>query len=120
VRQTKLKYATAAVVATLVFAALILSALRVAGTQRADQQQGATLFSEKGCGQCHYADSRDAKTGPGLKSLFSRESLPVSGGAVSEANIRDQLLTPYRNMPSFADRLSEEEIDHLIEYLKSL
>jgi cytochrome c2 len=120
VRQTKLKYATAAVVVTLVSAALIMSALRVAATQKAGPEQGATLFFEKGCGRCHYADSRDAKTGPGLKGLFSRESLPVSGEAVSEANIRNQLLTPYRNMPSFADRLSEEEIDHLIEYLKSL
>ena len=119
-RKTKLKYATGAVVVTLVSAALILSALRVTATQGAGRQQGATLFSEKGCAQCHYADSKDTKTGPGLKGLFSRESLPVSGGPVTEASIRDQLLTPYRNMPSFADRLSEDEIDHLIEYLKTL
>lgn len=119
-RKTELKYATATVVVTLVSAALILSALRVAATQKAGPEQGAALFSERGCAQCHYADSRDTKTGPGLKSLFDRESLPVSGEPVSEASIRDQLLTPYRNMPSFADRLSEEEIDHLIEYLKTL
>jgi len=120
VRKTKLKYATAAVVVTLVSTALILSALRVAATQGAGQQQGATLFSEKGCAQCHYADSRDTKMGPGLKGLFNRDSLTESGEPVSETSIRDQLLTPYRNMPSFADRLSEEEIDHLIEYLKTL
>lgn len=119
-RKTKLKYTTAAVVVTLVSAALILSALRVAATQGAGREQEATLFSEKGCAQCHYTDSRETKMGPGLKGLFDRESLPVSGEPVTEASIRDQLLTPYRNMPSFADRLSEEEIDHLIDYLKSL
>jgi cytochrome c len=119
-RKTKLKYATAAVIATLVSAALMLSVLRVAATRAEEKRRGAELFSERGCSQCHYTDSKDTKIGPGLGGLFSRESLPVSGKPVSKSNVRDQLLTPYENMPSFADRLSEEEIDHLIEYMKTL
>jgi cytochrome c len=94
--------------------------LRVTATQTAWKPQEATLFFEKGCSQCHYTDSRDRKIGPGLEGLFSREALPVSGEPVSEVNVRDQLLTPYENMPSSADRLSQEDIDHLIYYLKTL
>ena len=121
-RKTKLKHATAAVIAVLVTGALILSVLRATGTQSEEKgtSRGAALFASKGCSQCHYADSKDEKIGPGLQGLFGRESLPMSGKPVTAANIRDQLVTPYKNMPSFADRLSEEEIDHLLEFLKTL
>jgi len=44
----------------------------------------------------------------------------VSGREVTGENIREQLESPFRDMPSFADRLTEEEVDALIDYLKSL
>jgi len=122
VRKTKLKHTTAAVIAVLVTTALVLSALRVSATpsKAKGASRGAALFEAKGCGQCHYTNSKETKIGPGLQGLSGRESLPMSGKPVTAENIRDQLMTPYKNMPSFADRLSEEEIDHLIEYLKTL
>ena len=91
------------------------TASKAKGTSR-----GAAIFEAKGCSQCHYTNSKETKIGPGLQSLFGRESLPMSGKPVTAANIRDQFMKPYKNMPSFADRLSEEEIDHLIEYLKTI
>lgn len=119
-RKTKLKYTTAAVVAILITTALILSALRVRATQSEEEaSRGEALFESKGCSQCHYTNSKETKIGPGLEGLFSRETLPMSGKPVTEANIRNQLMTPYKNMPSFADRLSAEDINHLIEYLKT-
>jgi cytochrome c2 len=122
VRKTKLKYTTAAVVATLVSAAFLFSVLRVTGTPPVDtvSQESSELFSEKGCSQCHYAESKDRKAGPGLKGLFERETLPVSGRAATEENVRRQLQAPYRNMPSFADRLTEQEVNELIAYMKTL
>ncbi len=83
-------------------------------------QSGAALFESKGCIQCHYTDSRKTKVGPGLKGLFERKERPVSGQAVSEANGRKQIKTPYKDMPSFADRLAEGQLDRLIDYLKTL
>ncbi len=81
---------------------------------------GAALFQDKGCSQCHLTDSRNARIGPGLKGLFDRSKLPVSGRAVTEENVRNQLTEPYEDMPSFADRLNEKEIEDIISYLRTL
>ncbi len=83
-------------------------------------QEGARLFNENGCADCHYADRTDAKIGPGLKELFKRDKLPMSGWAVTtEENVRKQLRTPFRAMPSFA-ALSEEKVKALLAFLKTL
>lgn len=79
---------------------------------------GKELF-EKKCSFCHYSDSVDAKIGPGLKGIFKGKELPVSKKAVTEENIRRQLESPYKNMPSFKD-LSQKDVDALISYLKTL
>ena len=59
-------------------------------------------------------------TGAGLKDLFDRQLLPGSGRPVTEQNIRQQLIDPYENMPSFADRLTRKERTRTISYLKIL
>ncbi|MDZ7700464.1 MAG: c-type cytochrome [Deltaproteobacteria bacterium] len=82
--------------------------------------RGASLFENKGCTQCHHTGSTQKKIGPGLKDLFERKSLPVSGRPVNEENVREQLKNPYKNMPSFADRLTDKERDQIIDYLKTL
>lgn len=81
--------------------------------------EGATLFNERGCADCHHADRTDPKIGPGLKGLFERERMPVSGWDTSEDNLRKQIRTPFRAMPPYAD-LTEEEMDALVVFLKSL
>ncbi len=82
--------------------------------------QGAELFRDKGCSGCHNIASTRSKIGPGLKDLFDREQLPASGRPVTEENIRLQLIDPYENMPSFADRLTRRDRTRIISYLKTL
>lgn len=79
---------------------------------------GALIFNER-CSACHYADKTETKIGPGLQGLFNRKSMPISGVAVSNANIRKQLKTPFKDMPAFSD-LPEKDIEALITYLKTL
>jgi len=86
--------------------------------QAADQ--GSLLFKNKGCAQCHVADSAQNGIGPSLKGLFIRKGNLVSGLPVTEKNVREQIKTPYKNMPPFADRINENELDHLLVYLKTL
>ena len=78
----------------------------------------------KGCdykiAYSHNVDSTKAKFGPSLEGLFNRDELPVSGQPVSEENVKDQFISPYESMPSFADRLSDKEMDTIISYLKTL
>lgn len=80
--------------------------------------EGIRIFNQR-CSFCHYTDKAETKIGPGLKGLFNMKSMPASGAPVSDANIRKQLKTPFKDMPPFSD-LSEEDIEALIAYLKTL
>ena len=84
----------------------------------ADAQRGQTLFDSK-CIFCHYADRTDSKMGPGLKGVLKGEKLPYSGRPANSENIKQQLRDPISAMPSFAS-LSEQEIAHILAYLKTL
>jgi cytochrome c2 len=85
----------------------------------ADANRGRALFDNQ-CSFCHYADRTDSKLGPGLKGVLMQETLPVSGRAATPENVTQQLLDPYQNMPSFRSSLSEQEIEDLLAYLKTL
>ncbi len=69
-------------------------------------RQGAVVFSDS-CAACHYADKTESRIGPGLKGIFQQDKLPTSGWSTTEANVRKQLKTPYKNMPPFAYRRSQ-------------
>jgi len=75
--------------------------------------QGEKLFEQK-CILCHYSDSFETKIGPGLKGIFTQKKLPVSKREISEENIRQQIISPYKNMPPFKE-LSKKDMDALIE-----
>lgn len=121
-RKTQLKRTTAGVVVFIVGIAVLMSIFRalMSGADEPGIQQGAVLFKDKGCVQCHFTDRTETKVGPGLKGLFDREKLPVSERPVTEENIRKQLKAPFEAMPSFKDRLNEAQRGFLIDYLKSL
>ena len=89
---------------------------KVIGDERIEQ--GATYFAQK-CAMCHYNDRTDTRIGPGLKDLFQKGKLPISGKAVTAENIENQLKTPLDSMPAFA-AITDEELGALIEYLKTL
>ena len=82
--------------------------------------QGASLFKNKGCAHCHATDSAQSGIGPGLKGLLKGKKNLVDGRPVTEKNIRDQIKTPHKNMPPFADRLNKKEMDQLLGYLTTL
>lgn len=90
---------------------------------------GARLVSRKGCTTCH--DLGNARViGPGLAGIWGKEREFESGEkVVADADyIRESILKPNAKvvkgypakMNSFAGQLSEQEIDYIIEYLKTL
>jgi cytochrome c oxidase subunit 2 len=89
---------------------------------------GEAKFREFGCGGCHGENA--TVHAPPLERIFGRE-VPLANGQFVHADeryIRDSILLPGRDvaagypdvMPSFAGRVSEEDILELIAYLKSL
>jgi len=83
-----------------------------------DADKGSDLFA-RNCVSCHYSDREDKKLGPGLKGLFQKGRLPLSGRAATEENVRHQMMRPFRSMPSFGS-LTPQEVADLVAYLKTL
>ena len=89
---------------------------------------GMTLFEERGCAGCHRPDS--TAVGPALHGLFgSPVQDPACGVAiVDESYLRDAILNPPATvaagflpvMPTFAGQLTEEELQALVVYVRSL
>jgi cytochrome c oxidase subunit 2 len=90
--------------------------------------QGAKLFRELGCTGCHTKGS--VVRAPALEGIFGKP-VPLQDGRIvtaDEAYIRDCILIPRSQivagyeplMPSFAGKVSEEELVSLIAYIKSL
>jgi cytochrome c oxidase subunit 2 len=91
---------------------------------------GKELFTKNNCKQCHSLDGSNG-IGPSLKGVFaagSREFTDGTKAEVDENYIRESI--QYSNkkivvgyapmMPAFADTFSEEELNQLIAYLKTL
>lgn len=101
---------------------------RFVETPKSLVQAGEQLWNEKRCSTCHGA--QDSDLGPSLVGILGRQRQMTDGRKVvaDEAYIRnsilnpwDQIVAPYsQTMPSYAGDLSEEDILHLIAYLKSL
>ena len=89
---------------------------------------GKTLFQKRGCIGCHRADGTGV--GPTLQGLFgSPVQDPTCGVAmVDESYVREAILNPSATvatgfpavMPSFAALLTEEELQALVAYVRSL
>ena len=79
---------------------------------------GEKLFAAN-CSGCHFTDRRDKKVGPGLLGLFENPKLPASGQQTTEENVRQQIVNGGGKMPPFK-HLKKEEIEAIIDYLKTL
>lgn len=100
-----------------------------AGTQKLD---GAMLVHDKGCIACHSLDGTQ-KVGPTLKGLLGRKETVVTAGkeqkiTVDEAYIRRSIREPQADivkgfpsiMPSPSGVLKDDEVEAIVEYLKTL
>ena len=90
---------------------------------------GEVLYTRRGCAQCHSADGT-RRVGPSFYKLFETQQRMTSGEVltVDENYIRESILEPqakvregYRPvMPTYQGQLKDDEIDALIEYIKTL
>ncbi|ASV10108.1 cytochrome c oxidase subunit II [Leptospira interrogans serovar Canicola] len=90
---------------------------------------GKNLYAEKACAGCHSTDG-SRLVGPSYKGLFGSTREFESGpGVIADENyIRKSILQPTAQvvkgfppaMPSYQGQLSDDEINALIEYIKTL
>jgi cytochrome c oxidase subunit 2 len=90
--------------------------------------EGADLFRQLGCSGCHLG--RGTVRAPPLEGLYGKP-VPLQDGTFAVADeryIRDAILRPRAQvpagyaplMPSFAGRISEDELIRILAYIKSL
>ena len=91
-------------------------------------ERGRQLYRTLGCSGCH--EDSDVVRAPPLEGVFG-SPVPLASGEVvvaDEAYIRDSILLPQRHvvagyrplMPSFQNRISEEQLIQLTAFIKSL
>lgn len=98
-------------------------------TQVSPVERGKELFSKQGCTACHSTGDNKL-VGPGMAGLFGKEVQLTDGRTVTadENYIRKSLMEPNADvvegfnqlMPTFKGQLSDDEVNHLIAYIKSL
>ena len=103
-------------------------AVIVAAESTRAQAAGEKLFQELGCIGCHRPDGTGI--GPALAGAFARPVTDPGCGAltVDEEYVRESILNPSAAvaagfapiMPTFAGKVTEEELRALIVYVKSL
>jgi cytochrome c oxidase subunit 2 len=91
---------------------------------------GQDLYNSKGCVACHSVDG-SVKVGPSYKGIWGTTVKHSDGSSalVDETYVRNSILNPQEKfvagfqgviMPSFQGLITEEEINDIIEYIKSL
>jgi len=99
--------------------------------QAAGPVDGSNVFASSGCAGCHaVVEGAPAGIGPSLYAAYGRDEMLTTGETVviDENYIRESIENPAAKivegygpvMPSYAGRLSEEEMTALILYLRDL
>jgi cytochrome c oxidase subunit II len=93
-------------------------------------EKGQKYFKDKGCVACHTTDGTP-KVGPTWKGIFGGERAFADGSSakVDENYLRESILNPNAKvvkgfaggvMPTFQGQVSEEQVNAIIEFIKSL
>ena len=82
-------------------------------------QHGEELF-DLHCAECHEQANPDLKKQPPkLEGLFRSKTLP-SGAPATDEQVRKTIVEGLGTMPAFDQRLSENNVNDLIQYLHTL
>jgi mono/diheme cytochrome c family protein len=89
----------------------VLPAQKAAAPQ-ADAEAGALLFRDKGCAYCHGVNLAGTKKAPSLAEVRNDKAWTAD-------KMTDQILNGGQKMPPFRESLSDEEIAHLVTFLRA-
>jgi mono/diheme cytochrome c family protein len=84
-----------------------------------EQSAGRKIY-DKQCDRCHEPYSTRGKKGPGLKGMFQNKYLPISGLPANDDRVTDIVRLGRKEMPGYAQTLSQQDIDELLAYLHTL
>jgi cytochrome c oxidase subunit 2 len=114
----------------VIFMAIFVLTLTACGTNQTGSDEsiasGEQLYKENGCGGCHAVDT----IAPPLQGLYGSQVTLSDGEIVtadedylteSIADPEAKIVQGYQSlMPDFSNQISDEEVQALVEYIKSL
>jgi mono/diheme cytochrome c family protein len=85
----------------------------------AQQAAGRKIYDAE-CDRCHEPYSTRGKKGPGLKGVFQRKYLPLSGLPANDERVTDIIRLGRNEMPGYSQKLSPQDMQDLLAYLHTL
>jgi mono/diheme cytochrome c family protein len=83
------------------------------------QAAGRKVFDAE-CARCHEPYSTRGKKGPGLKGMFQRKYLPLSGLPANDDRVSDIIRLGRNEMPGYSQKLDSQQLQDLLAYLHTL
>ena len=85
----------------------------------AQQAAGRRVYDEH-CDRCHEPYSPHGKNGPGLKGVFKKEYLPLSGLPANDDRVGEIVRFGRSKMPAFGQALDQQQVQDLLVYMHTL
>lgn len=84
------------------------------------QQSAGRKIYDNYCDRCHRPYSTKGKKGPGLKGMFQRQYLSLTGLPANDERVSDIIRNGRPDMPGYSQVLSQQDIQDLLAYLHTL
>ena len=85
----------------------------------AKQSAGRKIYDSH-CDRCHEPYSTRGKKGPGLKGMFQKKYLSLSGLPANDERVSDIIRLGRNEMPAYSQTLSAQDLQDLLAYLHTL
>lgn len=83
------------------------------------QAAGRRIYDEY-CDRCHAPYSTRGRQGPGLKGIFKRQYLPMSGFPANDARVGEIIRIGRNKMEGYGNVLNQQQIQDLLAYMHTL
>jgi mono/diheme cytochrome c family protein len=84
------------------------------------QQAAGRKIYDAQCDRCHEPYSTRGRKGPGLKGVFQRKYLSLSGLPANDERVTDIIRLGRNEMPGYSQTLSQQDIQDLLAYMHTL
>jgi len=85
----------------------------------AQQAAGRRVYDEY-CDRCHAPYSSRGRQGPGLKGVFKKQYLPISGIPANDARVGEIIRMGRNKMEGYGNVLTPQQIDDMLAYMHTL
>ena len=84
------------------------------------QQAAGRHVYDRYCDQCHEPYSSGGKRGPGLKGIFKKQYLSISGLPANDDRVGEIVRFGRSKMPAFGQTLDQQQMQDLLVYMHTL